>query len=116
MAERDIVDRDRLRGDLYQRYGRPMPLSRCGTALRIMNRRDDIHPRDAIAVLYPSMDAAEAFAALNRDHFGHDVIGPLPVPAGALAVVDLRQQLTDLGGEPTDPALPDDWSPEVRHA
>ena len=104
-AQRDV---------LYERYGMPVRLSAAGTVLRLMGRRDDIHPRDVVASLYPSVEAAEAFAALNREHFGHDVIGPVAVPAGAVAVVDMRRTLAALQKQPTDPALPDDYGLEVR--
>lgn len=75
--------------------------------------RDAVHPRDAFVFLYGSVEAAEAFGRLNEDRYGNGRLGVVAVPAGAIGGIDLRPQLTAHGVEPTDPALPDDWKPEV---
>lgn len=111
------AERNMVRGELIARYGEPTPLPRADRAglLRLFGRRADIHPYNVLAALYPSMAAAEAYAQANREVYGHDVLGPIPVPADAVAVTDLRRELAAHGCQATDPGLPDDWTPPVRH-
>lgn len=95
---------------LRARYGQPVAVEP-GPALRLFGRRNEIHPRDVVACLHSSTEAAEAFTAANREHWHHDTLGPVVVDGGVLAVVDLRGALRAHGCEPTDPRLPDDHRP-----
>lgn len=95
------------REELFEQYGRPKRLTGRGDILRILGLRDAIHPNDVAAMLYPSVECAEAFKALNgENHPDINVIGPFPVPGGAVSVLDLRGSLGRL--VPMDPTRPDD--------
>lgn len=117
------TDDRRMRGEtLRARYGQPtaVPSKKVGGLLRALGVRDQLHPRDCWACSYPSWEAAEAFAAANREHYGHDVIGPAVVGEDVVCVIDLRKSIRELAKDttpdwqPTDPALPDEWTPEVH--
>jgi hypothetical protein len=82
-----------------------------GGALRVLGKRDLVHPRDVIAFVYRDQAAAEAWAASNVAHYGHPSLGLTPVDGGVLGVLDLRGVLECHGVAVTDPAEPDDWLP-----
>jgi len=98
----------RIRAELVGRYGWPRPTDKAAT-LRLLGRRHDVHPRDVSACVYASRDAAEAFAAANREHWSHPSLGIAVVDGGVVGVIDLRPSLRGFGCMPTDPSLPDDW-------
>jgi hypothetical protein len=79
--------------------------------LRLIGKRSEIHPRDAHAFLYPSREAADLFAQANRERNGVETLGTAEVEGGVVGVLDIRSFYLDHGGSPTDPALPDDWTP-----
>lgn len=83
-------------------------------ALRLAGKRDEIHPLDAVAFLYPDRAYFEASAKRDREIHHNDVIGPFIAGDGLLGIVDIRRQVREHGWRVTDPALPDDWSPAAR--
>lgn len=93
---------------LYRRYGRPERYS-TALALRLFGLRGQIHPLDAYAWRYASVEAAEVFAARSRRYLIHTVHGPLITEVGPINLLDLRPWLIQHGAEPRDPVLPDDW-------
>ena len=95
---------------LIERYGRPKPVD-AGEALRLIGKRDEVHPRDVIACVYQGDEAVDAFLDVNHRHEGMVSIGRVTVEDGVLAVTDLRPQLRRMGSMVTDPALPDDYRP-----
>lgn len=101
----DEVERRRR---LIAAHGRPPRFPDTGAALRLLELRDQVHPRDAIAFVYRDQQAAGAYAASNLDHSGLPSLGTVPVDGGILGVLDLRPALM---AKITDPALPDDWTP-----
>lgn len=88
--------------ELRERYGTPPWVDR-GDALRRLGLRDSIHPDDVFACLYPSQEAAAAFAACNLEHHGHPDLGSYVTGKGVVGVCDLRRALPRV----TDPSLPD---------
>ena len=98
-------DQDR-KDAMFERYGRPVKID-AGLALRVAGLRSKIHPRDAFACRYSSVEAAHAFADANRRYHGHEVFGPFETEVGPVNVVDLRRSLAGAGFAPCDPALPD---------
>jgi len=93
--------------ELRERYGKP-PSADCGAALRALGLREYIHPADAKAFLYPSREAADAFAAGNLRHHGHPDLGSYETPEGIVGLTDLRPALAEAAGVTADPRLPDD--------
>lgn len=98
------------RAALVAAYGCPVRVPG-GHALRILDARSRVHPRDVVAFLYRDRAAAEAWAAANAEHYGHPSLGITPAEGGVLGVVDLRPDLARHGVPATDPAAPDDWRP-----
>jgi hypothetical protein len=96
-----------MSSELIDRYGYPDRINTAGM-LRVLGLRGEIHPRDAFACRYPSMEAASAFARSNRERNGLAVHGPFETEVGPIALVDLRPALLRIGGKLTDPALPDE--------
>lgn len=94
------------KADLWERHGRPRAVDP-GLALRTAGLRADVHPRDVFASCYRDAVAAEAFAAANREHYGHPTLAVMTVEGGILGIVDLRPSLREVGVDLTDPALPD---------
>jgi len=86
---------------------------RTGTAaaLRLAGLRDEVHPHDAMAFIYPDRAYFERSAARDRELLRNDVHGPYETPEGLLGIVDIRPQLRERGLRATDPELPDDWTP-----
>lgn len=79
--------------------------------LRAFGLRDTLHPVDALAFGHPDLVSAQRSARRNRDLYGVIVHGPRETEAGWVMVTDLTPQIRAIGGEPTDPALPDDYMP-----
>ena len=84
------------------------PQVNTAAALRLAGKRAEIHPHDAIAFTYPDRAYFEASAQRDREIYHNDVIGPLVTDAGLIGIVDMRRQLREMGGNATDPVLPDD--------
>lgn len=88
-----------------------------GLALRMVGRRDEVHPRDAYAMRYPNDESADLGAYLNTAWYGHEILGRAALDDGVVIVLDLRPAMrrltpaSDELREPTDPTLPDDWKP-----
>lgn len=99
-----------IRAPLVREYGNPKIVD-TAWALRMLGKRDEIHPRNAFAAVYPSEEAAQAYADANSEHWGYVSVGRIPVDGGILGVTDLRRAWRDLDHPITDPALPDDWKP-----
>ncbi|MEU4558520.1 hypothetical protein AB0F72_09020 [Actinoplanes sp. NPDC023936] len=103
---------------MRDRYGQPEKLTRAEVAriLRTQNRRDEVHPYNCAGFRYPTLEGAYAFADLNRANHGHFVYGPYETTGGIVNIVDFRPSLhaDHPDWEATDPALPDDWTPEVN--
>jgi hypothetical protein len=76
-------------------------------ALRDHGLRDQIHPDDAVAFIYPSREVFEASAKRDREIHGNDVHGPFETEAGLVGIVDMRPQFRGTGVTATDPGLPD---------
>jgi hypothetical protein len=105
-----------VRAKLVREHGQPKGVD-AGLALRLLGRRHEVHPRDVVAFVYPSVEAERAYAEANEENWGHGRLGPMPVDGGILGVTDLRPvQKRDWGIEPTDPALPDNWRPDAPPA
>jgi hypothetical protein len=84
-----------------------LPTAGTAAALRLAGKRDEIHPNDAVALIYPSREYFEASARRDREIHHNDVIGPLVTEMGLLGIVDLRRQMRESGWQVTDPSLPD---------
>lgn len=95
-------------------YGSPRHYADTAAALRLVGKRNEIHPRDAHAFVYPSQEAADAFATANVE--GHDIdTWHTALDSGeVLGVLDLRRSLKRLGNTITDPSLPDNWRPPAH--
>jgi hypothetical protein len=100
-----IEDFDARRQALFARFGRPESFRDTAVALRLIGKRDEIHPDDAYAFLYQSRESAEAFAESNRRHGDAIPLGIMPLGDQWLGVIDLRPQL--LPRQTHDPAAPD---------
>lgn len=111
----DVTSPPRAGDELRARYGTPDRLTSAEVhqLLRRQGLRDRLHPYDCCAFRYPSLEAAQAFADLNRASHGHDVHGPYETTGGIVSLLDLTTSMraVDAQWEPTDPALPDDWAP-----
>lgn len=81
-----------------------MPLVDTAMALRLLGKREEIHPHDAVAFIYPSRAVAADFAMSNLEIHGHDTYS-VAVEGGVIGVVDLRHCFSEV----TDPARPDGW-------
>jgi hypothetical protein len=100
--------KDSFRQQLWARYGQPESVD-TAAALRLIGKREEVHPRDAHAFRYQSVEAAEAYASANLEHWGHPTLGAHVGEDGSVVgVLDFRPQLASLDREPTDPSLPDD--------
>jgi hypothetical protein len=89
-----------------------LPRTDTAAALRLAGKRDEIHPDDAFALIYPDRAYFEASAKRDREIHHNDVIGPLETPDGLIGIVDMRWQMREMGCPPTDPSLPDDRGPQ----
>jgi hypothetical protein len=71
---------------LCRRWGRPETVRDTAAALRTLGIAD-VSPDDAVAFLYSSAEAAQAFAASNLEHYGYRSFGPVVADAGVLGAV-----------------------------
>lgn len=84
--------------------------------LRQYGLRDQIHPRDAVAIVYPDREYFEQSAKADREVHGNDVHGPWETDAGLVAIVDMRPQMRAQDWAVTPPDLADDWTPGAGEA
>lgn len=82
----------------------PIATHDADTALRLIGLRDQVHPDDVFASVYPTREAADVFAAANLADYGHPTLATVAVDGGWLGVIDLRPCLAACGIAPTDPA------------
>jgi len=94
------------REEMWAQYGVPQAAD-TATALRTIGRRQEVHPKDAIAFLYSNQEAADAFAAANLEHHGHQSLGSYATAEGVVGVIDIRAAQEVLGRSATDPAEAD---------
>lgn len=94
------------REEMWARYGVPKTVD-TSVALHTIGRRQEVHPKDAIAFLYRDQEAADAFAVSNLEHYGHQSLGSYATPDGVVGVIDIRHAQLDLGRGVTDPAEAD---------
>jgi hypothetical protein len=119
IPEIDIEDDAARREALFARFGTPSTYPDTAGALRLIGKRDEVHPDEAVAFTYPSRECAEAFAASNLKRDGVPSLG-LTERAGAwLGVLDLRPcYATSQSYLATDPSVPDDggsaWRKQQR--
>jgi hypothetical protein len=99
--------RSARRARLIEQYGEPETVDRAET-IHLFGLREVIHPRDTAAFRYATMEAARAYAQVNRLHHGHKVHGPIMTDNGPVALLDLRESIRSMGGSSTDPTFPDD--------
>lgn len=92
-------------------YGPVRILAGTGAILRLIGKRDEVHPRDALAIAYRDRAAAVASAAGNLKHHGHPSLGIAEYGGEAVGVLDLRPSYATDGIAALDPSLPDDWQP-----
>lgn len=85
------------------------------TALRRAGLRDQIHPLDAVAFIYPNRKYFEVSAKRDREEHGNEVTGPIETEDGLLGIVDIRPQFREMGIMITPPSLPDDYAPAKAH-
>jgi hypothetical protein len=101
---------------LVARHGLPAQVP-AAAALRLLGRRAEVHPNDAVAFAYRDQAAADAYAESNAQHQGIPSLGSRPVDGAIVGVLDLRPALArharqaGRSWEFTDPGLPDDWHP-----
>jgi hypothetical protein len=76
--------------DLRDDYGQPEPFD-AATALELLGLSQKAQPAASTAAFrYPSMEAAQAYAAGNLRHHGHETIGPAETEQGVIAVTVLK--------------------------
>lgn len=112
-------DHDARRAALLTMHGKPRPVP-AAAVLGLLGRRADVHPRDAVAFAYRDQQAADTWTRSTELHYGIPCLGTAANPdgPGVLGAYDLRPALTAHDCPPTDPALPDGWTPPpaARHA
>jgi len=112
-----IEDNPARQQALFARFGRPEIYRDTAAALRLIGKRDHVHPDDAFACIYQTREAAEAFGESNLRHGDVIPLGVVEHDGAWLGVSDLRPQL--LARHITDPAAPDDareWRKQQRAA
>ena len=77
---------------MFARYGYPAQYD-TAQALDLLGKTGEIQPDEAIAFLYPSREAAEAFADSNLLNGGLPSLGIMEVAGGWLGAVDIRPDL-----------------------
>lgn len=112
MAEEFIAEMiepgdEERRRRLIAAHGRPQAVTDTAAALRLIGKRDQVHPRDAMAYTYRDQAAADAYAASNAEHNDIPSLGTAAIDGAVVGVLDLRPLLT--ATEATDPRRPDDW-------
>lgn len=103
------------RAALTAAHGQPRHMD-TAVALRFAGIREHVHPRDAYAFAYRDAQAAHAWQQSTLDHHGVGHFGTYATGTGpeVVGIYDLRSAMAQLGAEPTDPGLPDDWTPTSR--
>ena len=77
-------------------------------ALRLLQKRAELHPNDCCAFAYATEAEAIDWGASNRRHNGHTIFGPKLIEGiGWIDIIDFRKELVEKGGILTDPRLPD---------
>ncbi len=69
------------------------------TALRLLGGAGaGLNVNEAIAWLYPTREAAQAWHRLNHEHHGHTSLGIVAAPHGGgyVGVMDVRRQLAEM--------------------
>jgi hypothetical protein len=102
------------RAELIAEHGKPRSVD-VAAALRLIGKRDQVHPRDAVAFAYRDHRAAQAWAASNLEHYGHPSLGWDVGGDAVIGVIDLRPELFRHGAGLTSPSRPDDWLPPRHH-
>ena len=82
-----------------------------GLALRMLGVRDEVHPCDAFAHVHRTRESAQRYVDVNAEKYDHPSFGPLETDGGWIEVVNFRPAIEAYGSPPTDPVLPDDWTP-----
>lgn len=88
------------RMELIQRYGIPQQLTSeyaITGAIAHMDTADDLHPGQVVVMVYPSQEAADAFAAANLEQHGHPTVGTYEAPdgSGIVGVLDIRAAIAE---------------------
>jgi hypothetical protein len=102
------MDRAVFAARMRAAYPRPREVD-AHQALVEVGHRHEVHPADVVALVHSTHEAAQAYAAGNRDLYGLPVTWHALVDGGVLAVTDLRHSLMREGKAITDPRWPDDW-------
>jgi hypothetical protein len=105
---------DELTGKLRAHHGGGRRVD-TGAALRLIGKRDEVHPRDAIAFAYRDHAAARAYASANLELYGHPSLGTGIGGDEIIVVHDLRPSFTTHCLGVTAPGHPDDWPPPVQN-
>jgi hypothetical protein len=113
VPELDIPDSTERRLALKARYGESASYRDIAGALRLIGKRDEVHPDDAYALVYPSRECAEVFAESNRRNNDVPSLGIIEHDGAWIGVLDLRHQATGLI---TPPAVADDGGVAWREA
>jgi hypothetical protein len=89
--DRPRVDNAHLarRARLIAQYGKPETTDTVA-ALKLVPGGIGVDPHDAMAFLYGSREAAEAFAASNLEHQGFPSLGIIKTERGWIGVIDMR--------------------------
>ena len=83
--------------ELISKWGKPQSVNTV-EALQALGLLDEVRsgslslgPGFLVAYRYPSMEAAEAFDASNREHLGHRPLGNVVTENGVIGVTQIRQ-------------------------
>ncbi len=89
-----MTDLDLEREALWARYGRPSQFG-IDRALHLLGEDPSV-TENRIGFRYTCMDEAERYSTLNRERFGHSVIGPRETQDGVIAVLDFGDAVAEL--------------------
>jgi hypothetical protein len=102
--------------ELRARYPTVTTYRDTAAALKLVGANlDGIAPDDAHASLYPSREAAEAFAASNLEHHGHPSLGIAEVDGGWVGVLDLRPAIAKMRADGRDNCANPDCATQCEH-
>lgn len=99
----------RRKAALLAMGGQPRHVS-AAPALRLIGRRDEVHPVDVHACAYRTEALARAWHQLNLDHYGHPSLGVATVDGAVIGVLDLRPVLAGFRVAPVPPDYPDNYA------
>jgi hypothetical protein len=103
------MTRSERRAALIAEHGEPrMIWDKRADALRLIGKRDEVHPLDVVACAYRDRAAAGAWRESGESH-NQPTLGIAELDGEIISVIDLRPQLADDGRLPTLLARPDDW-------